>query len=377
MTNFRFLHISDLHLGKPFGRFEDEVRSDLRKARQELIPSVITSAAQHGIEHIVIAGDTFDQETPSLRLIRQTVSAMGSASDLTWWIIPGNHDSLNADLIWQTFDTHAANNIRVLKTNTPVAMSEGVWLLPAPCPVRSPGYDLTEAMATQDTPDGALRIGLAHGGVVNFRPEEPNAETIPLDRAETARLDYLALGDWHGTLQISPRTWYSGTPERDRFKHAGRGVGLLVDVPFSGSAPKIEEIALGQYTWHALELNLSPGMDPIRALHGQLPPDPDGWRDSLIDLRLVGHQHLPDRMALQTELARIAPEFCHFEWDDRNLRTEYKPDDLDMIAQGGALRIAADMLKDEADNADLARDERDVAEAALTRLYSLVKDHAS
>lgn len=376
MKNFRFLHTSDLHLGMPFGRFDPEVSADLRKARQEVIPTIIAAARDNGVEHIVVAGDMFDQEAPSLRLIRQTLSAMADAPDLAWWIIPGNHDSLNADLIWQTFSSHAAENVRVQTTDSPVEMTDDVWLLPAPCPVRSPGYDLTERMADRETPEGALRIGLAHGGVVNFRPEEPSAETIPPDRAETARLDYLALGDWHGTLKVSSHTWYSGAPERDRFKHSGRGLGLLVTLTAPGNAPDVEEIVLGHHSWHALDLNLTPGMDPVSALHGLLPSETNAWRNTLIKLRLLGHQHLPDRMALQTELARISPEFCHFEWNDRNLRTEYQPDDLDEIARSGALRIAADLLKEEADDGDLARDNRDIAEAALTRLYSLVKEHA-
>lgn len=376
MTNFRFLHISDLHLGKPYGRFDDEVRTDLRKARQDLISAVIATCHSHSLSHILVAGDTFDQEAPTLRLIRQTLTAMGDDPSLNWWIIPGNHDSLAADLIWQTFANHAPQNVHVLSDDSPVELSTGAWLLPVPCPVRAPGYDLTGQMANQVTPIGALRIGLAHGGVVNFRPEEPSAEVIPPDRAERAQLDYLALGDWHGTLKISPYTWYSGAPERDRFKHIGRGVGLLVNLSAPGQLPQVQEIAIGRYDWQALDLNLSPGMEPIVALHRALPADTSLWRNTLVKLQLLGHLHLADRLALQTELTRIAPEFCHFEWSERQLRTEYQPDDLDEIARSGALRVAADLLKDEADNQDLARSERDVADAALTRLYSLVKANA-
>ncbi|SPJ29412.1 metallophosphoesterase family protein [Falsiruegeria mediterranea] len=376
MTGIRFLHTSDLHLGKAYGRFDEDVTADLRQAHAEIIPALIKAADEHGVEHILLAGDTFDQETPSPRLIRQTITAMAEADQLSWWIIPGNHDSLTADLIWQTFAEHAPENVKVLRDNTPVAITEGAYLLPAPCPRRKSGYDLTEAMMHQETPDGALRIGLAHGGVVDFRPDEPSAETIPPDRAERANLDYLALGDWHGALEITPRTHYSGAPERDRFKHTGRGTCLLVSLDAAGNVPVVTDIPMGKYDWQELELPLSPGLDAVSNLMELLPDDSSNWRNTLVKLHLQGYVHLDQRMALMEQIQRIAPEFCHFEWSDHQLHTEYQPDDLDQIARGGALRIAAEALKEEADDGDLARSDRDIADAALTRLYSLVKEAA-
>jgi DNA repair exonuclease SbcCD nuclease subunit len=376
MTGIRFLHSSDLHLGKPFGRFDEDVAADLRQARAEIIPALIEAADAHDVEHILLAGDTFDQETPSPRLIRQTITAMAEAEQLNWWIIPGNHDSMTADLIWQTFTEHAPENIHVLRDDAPIAITDGVYLLPAPCPRRAPGYDLTETMALKNTPEGALRIGLAHGGVVDFRPDEPSAETIPPDRAERANLDYLAMGDWHGALDITPRTQYSGAPERDRFKHSGHGTCLLVSLDTAGSLPEVVKVPIGKYDWQELELPLSPGLDAVSKLMELLPGDGRKRRNTLVKLRLQGYVHLDQRMALMEQIQRIAPEFCHFEWQDHQLHTEYQPDDLDQIARGGALRIAAEALKEEADDPDLARSDRDIADAALTRLYSLVKETA-
>ncbi|UWQ85012.1 metallophosphoesterase family protein [Leisingera caerulea] len=374
MTGIRFLHTSDLHLGKPYGRFGEEVAADLRQARADIIPALIGVAEAEGVEHILLAGDTFDQETPSPRLIRQTITAMSEAEHLNWWIIPGNHDSLTADLIWQTFAEHASKNVHVLCDDAPVAITEGAFLLPAPCPRRAPGYDMTAAMMHKDTPKGALRIGLAHGGVVDFRPDEPSAETIPPDRAERANLDYLALGDWHGALEITSRTHYSGAPERDRFKHTGRGTCLLVSLDTSVNDPEVVKIPMGKYDWQEMEMPLSPGLDAVSHLMELLPDDGSKWRNTLVKLRLQGYVHLDQRLALMEQLRKIAPEFCHFEWHDTQLHTEYQPDDLDQIARGGALRIAAEALKEEANDSDLARSDRDIADAALARLYSLVKE---
>ena len=71
-----------------------------------------------------------------------------------------------------------------------------------------------------------MRIGVAHGGIKEFLERvagdgERVHNAIPADRASRARLDYLALGDWHGRLRIDERTWYSGTPEATHFSLLG------------------------------------------------------------------------------------------------------------------------------------------------------------
>ena len=35
-----------------------------------------------------------------------------------------------------------------------------------------------------------------------------------------SKLNYLALGDWHGHTKINENTYYSGTPEYDNFVHS-------------------------------------------------------------------------------------------------------------------------------------------------------------
>jgi DNA repair exonuclease SbcCD nuclease subunit len=62
---FRFLHSSDLHLGKPFGNFSDDLRGRLREARHTAIDRLAQKAREHGAQTILLAGDTFDTETPS------------------------------------------------------------------------------------------------------------------------------------------------------------------------------------------------------------------------------------------------------------------------------------------------------------------------
>jgi len=373
MPPFRFLHTSDLHLGKRFGRFEEETRMALQQARQDILPRLAALARDKQASHILIAGDTFDTETPSDRVQRQALAAMGAANDLSWWVIPGNHDSAAAEPLWAAISSHAPDNVHLLMSPEPVEMAPGVVLLPAPCSHRFTGRDLTAWMDGCATTADQLRIGLAHGGVVDFGSEGGDGETISPRRSGLARLDYLALGDWHGSLRVDDRTYYSGTPEADRFKHAGRGKCLLVELSASAQVPQVETLEVGQYHWHDVALDLTPTTDIAAAMDGLLPPDRSEWRFHLLRIRATGWATPPQRMALDQSIARLAPEFCHLDLVAEDLGTEHHVDDLDLIGLGGALRVAAEELMHAANNTATSQEDRAVASAALNRLFAYVQ----
>ena len=69
-------------------------------------------------------------------------------------------------------------------------------------PANPARFNPTEVLVSMPSSEGAFRIGLAHGAVTDFTDAGAN---IPPDRDRSARLDYLALGDWHGRMQIGPR----------------------------------------------------------------------------------------------------------------------------------------------------------------------------
>ena len=376
MTEFRFIHSSDLHLGRRFGNFPDDVRGRLVEARHAAIDNLSVAARDHGAGHVFIAGDLFDTATPSDRVWRQALAAMGAAEGLQWWILPGNHDSLAAESLWDRIRAQAPDGVHLVDAPAPIEIAPGAVLLPSPVPSRFPGRDLTDWMPGCSTPDDWLRIGLAHGGTVTFGSEDDGAETIPSDRAASARLDYLALGDWHGFMRIGERTFYSGSPERDRFKHQGRGTCVAVRIPGPGAIPQVTEIQTGQFNWFEIPLPLTPEQDASDAFAAALPQNGTARRDTLLRVRASGWVHLPQRMELARATKDAAPEFGYFEFSDAELATECKTDDLDEIAQGGALRMAAEALHGEAEDAATSAEDRAVAAAALRRLYGYVMGEA-
>ena len=284
--------------------------------------------------------------------------------------------ALRLKSLWDSVRRHAPANVHLLDTSTPVEIAPEVVLLPAPAPRRFPGRDLTEWMPSCITPECCLRIGLAHGGVLSFGSEEDGAEIIPPDRAQSARLDYLALGDWHGMKQFGDRTFYSGTPERDRFKHSGRGSCLAVALDGPGAVPQVTSVQIGQFDWQDARLELTPGRDTVAAIRMILPAEGVARRDTVVRICATGWVRLTERMALMRAVETAKPDFWHFEFSDANLSCEYSPNDLDEIAKNGALRLAADDLWREAQSAKADPRAQAIAAAALTRLFNYAQGAA-
>ena len=211
---------------------------------------------------------------------------------------------------------------------------------------------------------------------MTFGSEDDGRETIPIDRARSAGLDYLALGDWHGFTKLADRAFYSGSPERDRFKHQGRGICLAVTVSGRGAVPQVEEVETGRFDWFETELHLTPEKKAAQALMTALPASGAGRRDTLLRVLASGWIRLSLREALETALEHASPEFAYFEFVDKELMTECVAEDLNEIAEGGALRVAAEALYGDARKDGANELDRRVADAALSRLYSFVRGQA-
>ncbi len=372
---FRFIHSADLHLGRRFGNLPDEARGRLVEARHQIIPRLIRAARDHHARHILVAGDLFDTETPTDTVWQQALAAMGADPEVAWWIIPGNHDSLGAESLWKRFKERAGGNVHLIETAAPIDIAPGVVLLPAPLPRRFPGRDLTEWMAGCETDPRALRIGLAHGAIRDFSEDGQGAEgIIPPDRAQTARLDYLALGDWHGRIAVGHRCWYAGSPERDGFRHPGLGTCNAVTIAGPGAVPEVVAVETGAFTWAEEDLPLLPGQSAAAALGALMPAGPALRRDHLMRFVASGRATLAERAALETLAASVRGDFCHFVLDATGLSLECDATDMDEIDHAGALRLAAESLGAAARDEARPEVERRVAAGALNRLYGYLRE---
>lgn len=368
----KFVHASDLHLAKPFGRFDENLRVRLREARHDQIRIIGDIARAHRAEFVLLAGDTFDAETPSPQVIRHALRAFALEKDIIWVIMPGNHDSLAAGDLWDRLSKDCPDNVILALEPSPIHLNEAAVVLPAPPTSRSPGRDLTEWMSDTDPSSFGekIRIGLAHGSIQSFGDiDEVGSGIIPPDRPQLSGLDYLALGDWHGRIRVGAQCWYSGSPEADSFKHSNAPGVLIVDIPKRGATPIVIEVPTGKFGWHQEQIDLRPG-DDLQAIVDASVPAIHGRRDALVSLTFTGRLSLSDRARLISRLSDMGDDFAYFESDLSAVTIDQQVGDLDDIDTGGALRMAADCIAADAQDMSRSEAERQISSAALARLYA-------
>lgn len=367
----RFLHTADWQMGRTYRGFAAEDAAALSDARFKVVERLAQLATDEKVDAILVAGDVFDAPNLSDRTIHRTFNAL-AAFPGPWILIPGNHDAALAESVW----TQAAR-LRAIPENAHVLLKPGVTefaklgfaILSAPLTQRQTHDDLTAWFDTAETPSGLLRIGLAHGSVEDQLPEAADSSNpIASDRAESARLDYLALGDWHGTKCINVRTWYSGTPEQERFKDNSAGQALIVEIDHPGAEPKVTPRPVGYHRWIKLNQHLTVASDLEQALQAlnALPVQ------SVVDitvggqLDLTGFEHL--QRALSAATGRQRSFVAHLE----ALRVEPTEDDLASLQADG---YVGDVIADLRERQQAEGEQAETARNALVILAGMLRDH--
>ena len=363
----RFIHTADWQIGKPFKQFGDR-ESVLRQARLAAIENIGQLAAKEGATHVLVAGDVYDTEAPTARTLLEPLERMRRFGDLQWHLLPGNHDPHRPKGVWdRVLESEPPSNIHLHLKPEPVDFGPGAVLLPAPLTRKSEGGDLTEWMDRVETAPGAIRIGVAHGSVVGFGSGSEATNPIDPRRPALARLEYLALGDWHRTVQIGPSIWYSGTPEPDRAGGQEAGQALVVEIPGPGATATVTPHTVGSYRWLTIEDQLT-DTGELEDLETRVRGLPH-LSSTILRLQLRGTLPLAGRAELDRRLLGIGAAMFHLDVDDTGLAIRASAADLELIDFGGVLRHAADRLKAMAEDAATGPLERRRAEEALVQLF--------
>lgn len=351
------LHTADWQIGRVFSQFEPDDAAALFEARFKVVERLATIATERAVDAVLVAGDVFDLQTVSDKTIRRMFNAMQGFAG-PWLLIPGNHDSALGESVWSRAARLGAvpSNVVCCLEPVPRTVAGKFTLLPAPLTQRHTYGDLTDwfASATGEE-EGLPRIGLAHGCVQGILSEDiDSANPIAADRAAQARLDYLALGDWHGTRQTDERTWYAGTPETDRFRANDSGQALLVTIAGAGALPQVQPVRTGQYAWQQWEPRLSVASD-IDELVEKL--DTVGAND-VLQLRAQGSCDLGGHNRLDAALDTARARARALVWDGEALRLEPTEEDIQALHADGFVGEALQDLRAQQDGAgaELARD---------------------
>ena len=237
----RFLHLSDLHLGKrvcEFSMLEDQ---------RYILEEILTLLDESPVDGVLLAGDLYDKPVPpaeAVRLLDWFLTQL-AARKLPVFAISGNHDS--ADRVAFGSALLADSRVYVSPVFTgapqPIPLQDAhgtvdVYLLPflKPAMVRhvwpdEPIESYNDALACvlrHCTPDpGHRSVLVAHqfvAGAAACESEEPSVGGVDsVDAALFDAFDYVALGHLHSPQKVGRETLrYCGTPLKYSFSEAGQ-----------------------------------------------------------------------------------------------------------------------------------------------------------
>ena len=368
----KFIHTADWQIGRIYAFEADgdghEPAAALAKARYDVVAEIAALATVEQVDAVLVAGDVFDKQALSDSSLRRVVHAMSGFSG-RWVLLPGNHDAALAESVWTRLQ-----RLGVLTPNIDVALKPGVLeypdagfaVLAAPLTQRQTHADASEWFDTASTAPNLLRIGLAHGSVAGILAESADSSNpIAADRAITARLDYLALGDWHGTKQVDARTWYAGAPEQDRFKDNDPGNVLLVEIDAPGAIPRVIPRRVGRYRWQARSVEVNGSAD-VERLQEELRALGDA---DVVRLDVVGLADFATSEQLRTVIEEARARLHVLEADLSGLRLEPTAADLAAMQVDGALADVVEELR----RLQAQPERAAVANEALKLLFDLVR----
>ncbi|QEI09001.1 DNA repair exonuclease [Pigmentiphaga aceris] len=352
----RFIHTADWQIGRHYGQFDVEDGAVLADARIDTVGRIAQLAASRQVDAVLVAGDVFDTQAVSDRTIRRLFAALAPFAG-PWIMIAGNHDAALADSVWTRAAQLGCVPANVHRPNGLLVLPDlRAAVLAAPLTQRHTYDDVTDAFDRLESPDDHLRIGIAHGSVTGRLPDTiDSTNSIAADRASRARLDYLALGDWHGCLQIDANTWYAGTPEQDRFRGNEPGFVLEVAIDAVGAVPAVTRHQIGRYVWSSWSVHISvpSDVDELAQRLAQLGPQ------DVLQIEVGGHVNLATRDRLDACLADASARVRSLRSDVTAMVLE--PDEHDLVtlgAQGYVSDVLQQLrvLQEDPAKADLARE---------------------
>ncbi|MGA9358187.1 MAG: exonuclease SbcCD subunit D, partial [Mycobacterium sp.] len=315
----RFLHTADWQLGMTRHFLAGDAQPRYSAARRDAVAGLGALAVGVGAEFVVVSGDVFEHNQLAPQVISQSLEAM-RAIDIPVYLLPGNHDPLDASSVYTStlFTAECPENVMVLDRTGVHQVRPGLEIVAAPWRSKAPTTDLvTEALAGLE-PGPATRVLVAHGGVDVLDPDRDKPSLIRLaaldDALASGALHYVALGDKHSLTRVggSGRVWYSGTPEVTNFDDVESDPGHVLVVDIDEIDPRRAVTVTARHVGHWRFVTMRRQVDTNRDI-ADLDMNLDQMTDKeriVVRLALKGSLTVTDRAALDACLDRYGRLFA-------------------------------------------------------------------
>ena len=242
----RIAHCSDIHLDGD--GYHQSQGGDARAAYRDAFAHALAIMRTHSPDMMLIAGDLFDANTASPETIEWSMSIL-EQQPFPIVMIPGNHDCMGGDAIYQRYDFNRIRNVENLtaelgEISYVEALGVAVWgkgMID-----HSPDYN--PLAGCPERPDGYnWFLGMGHGIHVPHGADTGRSSPIHMSDIEASACDYLALGHHHAALELvtdKATAAYSGSPTDD----VGLGATYVIINLAENTATDVTVHAIGDRT---------------------------------------------------------------------------------------------------------------------------------
>lgn len=326
----KFIHLSDLHLGKRLNEFS------LIEDQEFILREIHNIISEEAPDFVVIAGDIYDKAVPSAEAVHLFDSFLTHISERTGqvFVISGNHDS--AERI--AFGSHIMDKSGIHMSPVfdgsiaPAVLNDEygefcVYMLPFIKPVTVRRFftekavesytDAVNAVIDSMNADYSKRnILIAHQfvtGALKCDSEEISVGgTDNVDSSAFDGFDYVALGHIHSPQNVgSERIRYCGTPLKYSFSEASHHKSVTV----------VEIREKGRL--NVCEVPLTPKRD-MRRIRGEFDYicskecSSDGDVNDYIHVVLTDEEEIPEALG---KLRSVYPNIMSIEYDNQRTRS--------------------------------------------------------
>jgi DNA repair exonuclease SbcCD nuclease subunit len=236
------LHTADVHLGGDgYGTAEQRAQHDARSRR--MFRGIVDRALADRVDLVLIAGDLFDHN----RVPDETVAFVGAELARLRQpvvILPGNHDALYANAIYDRHDIGGgADHVRVIRRLDGECiefpeLDAVVW--GRAMEEHAPEFQPLAHIPGRDT--RRWHLAMAHGFFFESRQRPDRSSPIFAEEIRDTGWDYVALGHQHVQTDVSQgavTAYYAGAPFTEWASPEAAGAVLHVDLSAEGGV-KVE-----------------------------------------------------------------------------------------------------------------------------------------
>ncbi|MBR2411230.1 MAG: exonuclease SbcCD subunit D [Clostridia bacterium] len=328
----KFLHISDLHLGKRVNEFS------MTEDQEYILTKIINIIDETEVQGVLIAGDVYDKTVPSAEAVElfDNFLVRLSKRGLRVFVISGNHDSAERIAFGgRLMDKSGIYMSPVYNGSVePISLRDeygeiNIYMLPfiKPQNVKRffPESDITSytdalktAVDSMKTDTKQRNILITHQFVTGAdRTESEDVSvggTDNVDAAVFSGFDYVALGHIHRAQKCTGNEYirYSGTPLKYSFSEAGdKKTVTVIDMKEKGSIsldfiPLIPKRDMAEIKGNYEELTLKSFWENT------------SYGEDYMHITLTDEEDVPDAL---TKLRVIYKNIMKLDYDNKRTRT--------------------------------------------------------